>query len=220
MHEAIFDIAGRGGYAVATAGTDASLELWCNDHCDLLHVRGSDAPDIVRQVESIVGVREEIRREDEIALITDDCLRRHEEEGVETYLARHDCLLLPPLRYEGGSKFCRTLALDPGSLTACFRDLIDDGADVDVVSKREVDVVSEDAPVLSPESVLPELSGRQHEVLRLAFERGYYEIPRRTTTAQVAAEVGVSRRTAEEHLRRAENKIVAAVVNRLHGRRT
>jgi hypothetical protein len=217
VYEATFEISGEGGYSVATAATEASVELWCNDHCDLLHVRGPDAESVVERVDRLVGVRERLDRSAEVLLITDDCLRRRETDAIETYLARNDCLLLPPLRYEGGAKVCRVLALDSASLTDLYRELVDDGTTVDVLSKRHVNVVSEGAP-LSPAMALPDLSPRQYDALRLAVEDGYYEIPRRTTTAELADRLGVSRRTAEEHLRRAENKLVAAVFAHLRGR--
>ncbi|MDS0294885.1 helix-turn-helix domain-containing protein [Halogeometricum luteum] len=218
MYQATFEISGDGGYALATAETDASLELWCNEHCDLLHIRGASAEAVVERVERAVGVRERLDREGEVLLITDDCLRRREPNAIEAYLVRNDCLLLPPVRYEGGAKRCRVLALDPASLTAVYRELLADGLAVDVRSKRRANAVAEGVPP-SPADLLPDLSPRQYDALRAAVEGGYYEIPRETTTEELAAELGVGRRTAEEHLRRAENKLVGAVFERLRGRR-
>ncbi|QIB74708.1 transcriptional regulator [Halogeometricum borinquense] len=217
MYEATFEITDDGGYTLATEETAASLELWCNDHCDLLHIRGPDTEAVVDRVEHLVGVRERLDRPEEVLLITDDCLRRHDTNAIEAYLVRNDCLLLPPLRYERGAKVCRVLALDSGSLTDLYRELVADGTFVDVLSKRHVNVVSEDAP-LSPSSLLPDLSPRQYDVLQLAVEDGYYEIPRGTTTEAIADRLGVSRRTAEEHLRRAENKLIDTVFEHLRGR--
>lgn len=212
MYEAVFRIAGSGAYAAPTRRTDATIELWCNDHCDMLHVRGGT--DAVREhVEGSVGVRERVERGKELVLVTDECLKTREDDTVERYLARHDCLLVPPLRYARGAKFCRVLALDAGSLTAVYRDLTGEYA-VDVESKREVGSVTPDAPLLTADA-LPALSPRQREVFTMAHERGYYEIPRETTTEELAAALGVERRTAEEHLRRAENKLADALVEYL-----
>ena len=61
------------------------------------------------------------------------------------------------------------------------------------------------------DSALPDLSPRQREALLTAVETGYYRIPRDATTDDVAARLGVERRTAEEHLRRAENKLLSAL---------
>ena len=104
MYEATFLIRGDVAYADATASGDARVELWCNEHCDLLHVRG-DATDAVRaEVEAAVGVADVVERGREAIVVTERCLRPHTEGNVERYLERHDCLLLPPLRYEDGGK--------------------------------------------------------------------------------------------------------------------
>lgn len=220
MHEAIFHIAGDGTYAAATAGTDASVELWCNDHCDLLYVTDDAIDEVLAHVRDTVGVEDCLRRPDELVIVTSECLQQREGENgdgsegrvIERYLARHDCLLVPPLRYAAGAKRCRVLALDPAALTACYRDLVDDGFSVNVEAKREIETVAHDAPLLTLGGVLPTLSPRQRETLASAYDRGYYEIPRRTTTTEIAESVGVERRTAEEHLRRAENKLVGALI--------
>jgi len=216
MYEATFRIEGESAYAGATRDTDTVVELWCNDHCDLLHVRGAGEEAVLEHVRSLVGVQDLLWDEEELLVVTDDCLKRHEEHNVERYLARHGCLLVPPLSYADGAKTCRVLALDPANLTALYRDLAGEFS-VDVESKREIDAVTQNRPLLTLETALPELSPRQREALGVAHELGYYRIPRETTTAAIAERLGVERRTAEEHLRRAENKLVEALGTRLYG---
>ena len=214
MHEAFLGIEHPSAYAAATADTDTTVELWCNDHCDLLHVGGEETESVVAHVEEAVGVRERIADGDERLLITDDCLKERADDPIETTLAAHDCLLVPPLRYAEGRKWCRVLALDPANLTAFYRDV---AAEFPVVvdSKREVASVRADRPLLTLDSALPDLSPRQREALLTAVEMGYYRIPRDATTAEVASELGIERRTFEEHLRRAENKLLAGLAEYL-----
>ncbi|WP_115864623.1 helix-turn-helix domain-containing protein [Halorussus litoreus] len=214
MHEALLGITHPGAYAAATAGTDTTVELWCNDHCDLLHVGGSGGEAVVAHVEEVVGVRERIEEDDERLLITAECLKEREDDPIEARLADHDCLLVPPLRYAEGRKWCRVLALDPANLTAFYRDVAAEFP-VTVERKREVGSVTADQPLLTLDSALPDLSPRQRETLRTAVEMDYYRIPRGSMTAEVAAALGVERRTAEEHLRRAENKVVAGLAEYL-----
>lgn len=219
MYEATFRISDAGTYAAVTAGSDVRIELWCNDHCDLLHVttggNGDVAETVLDRVEDLVGVQDRLETTDELVVVTADCLKSHDPSHIESYLARHGCLLLPPLRYADGAKLCRVLALDPAALSTCYRELVDDGYRVGVDSKRKVSSVTQDAPLLTLDDALPTLTERQREVLQIAFETGYYEIPRRTTTEEIGRAVAVERRTAEEHLRRAENKIIAGLVEYL-----
>lgn len=207
MHEATLRLEPGGPYGEPTAGTGTTVELWCNDHSDLLSIRG-DASDVVDAVEARVGIRDRLERGDRTVVVTTDCLR---ERGgtVEEHLRRHGCLLVPPLRYARGAKLCRVLALDPADLTTLYRDLLDVRS-VTVESKRSVDdPVGEDPVSAGPR---PNFSARQHDALTTAYEGGYYERPRETTTADIATELGISRRTAEEHLRRAERKVMDALV--------
>lgn len=55
------------------------------------------------------------------------------------------------------------------------------------------------------------LSERQREVFELARERGYYEWPREVSATELADELGVSKATTLEHLRKAEAKVMKSL---------
>ncbi|GAD52940.1 bacterio-opsin activator domain-containing protein [Halarchaeum acidiphilum MH1-52-1] len=52
------------------------------------------------------------------------------------------------------------------------------------------------------------LTERQHELLELAVERGYYDHPRGATLTELAAEAGVAKSTLSGLLQRAEGRVV------------
>jgi len=214
MYEAVFRVFGDGAYERATDGTGTTIELWCNDHSDLLHVTGRDPENVVAEVRERVGIADRLTQADEQVLVTEECLKSHLDNNVERYLAAEGCLLIPPLKYVEGAKQVRALALSPESLSAVYQALAA-AFDVTVESKRAVQSVTPDAPLLTVEDVLPTLSARQREVFLAAHEAGYYELPRETTTAAIAERVGVERRTAEDHLRRAERKLADSLVEYL-----
>jgi len=198
-------------YEGATAGRDVSIELWCNDHCDLLYVRGDADGEVRQEVERAVGVEDTIQRANEQIIITAECLQPYIEDNIEGYLSKHECLFLPPLRYESGGKVVRVLTLESRNLTEFYQDA-QESFDVTVRSKREIDTVTQDHPMLSMDRVMPSLSDRQEEAVVLAWEAGYYEIPRGATTEELAEEMDIDRRTLEEHLRLAEQKLVGTLV--------
>lgn len=224
MHEATFHIRGGVPYEEATKNRDTSIELWCNNHCDLLHVKGSVTNEVQNEIEKTVGIEhsssshpgieETVGDDGQQVIITSQCLRPHTENNIESYLAEHDCLLLPPLRYERGGKVVRVITLDPENMTRFYQD-IQKSFRVEVQSKREIDTITQDQPMLSVESLVPTLSERQQEAILMAWQAGYYEIPRETTTKKLAARMDIDRRTFEEHLRLAEHKFIGALVNRL-----
>jgi HTH DNA binding domain len=53
------------------------------------------------------------------------------------------------------------------------------------------------------------LTGRQERAMRLAFELGYFDYPRRASLSAVATRLGVGRSTALELLRKATTKLAA-----------
>jgi DNA-binding CsgD family transcriptional regulator len=77
-----------------------------------------------------------------------------------------------------------------------------------------VDVTLERAGKYQPEMGDPagKLTDRQIEILRTALAAGYYDIPRRATQRDLAAELGLSRGTIGDHLRRIEVKIIRAII--------
>lgn len=56
------------------------------------------------------------------------------------------------------------------------------------------------------------LTDRQREVIRTAFEMGYYEVPREVSTERVAAELDLDASTVAEHLQRAERNVLSQVL--------
>lgn len=228
MHEATFHIRGGIPYEEATRNRDISIELWCNNHCDLLYVKGGVTDEVRNEIVETVGIEhssskqpgieETVEGDGEQVIITSECLRPHTENNIESYLAEHDCLLLPPLRYERGGKVVQVITLDPENMTRFYQD-IQESFHVEVQSKREINAISQDRPMLSVESLVPDLSERQQEAILMAWQAGYYEIPRETTTEKLATRMDVDRRTFEEHLRLAEHKFVGALVNRLFNTR-
>jgi len=57
------------------------------------------------------------------------------------------------------------------------------------------------------------LTDRQRDVVAEALERGYYDWPRGIKSEPLAAELGISRATLQEHLRKAERKLISAALD-------
>jgi predicted DNA binding protein len=60
--------------------------------------------------------------------------------------------------------------------------------------------------------MLSALTDRQLEVFRTAVELGYYEIPRRATHEEIADSLGCAPSTVDEHLRKAESRVLQSLV--------
>lgn len=211
MYEATFRIDHESPYATITRRTDAKVEVWCNQYCDLLHLTGTELDSMLTTISDTVGIRDIVYKDEEVVLITENCLLAFRDNLLEEYLQKHNCLSLPPLTYDHGTLLTRVLSLSEEELTEVYRDLSEDHS-VDVESKHEIETVVPDMPLLMLDSALPDLSEGQQNALTTAIDEGYYEIPREAKTSEIAAKLDISRRTFEEHLRRAENKLVKSIV--------
>lgn len=67
----------------------------------------------------------------------------------------------------------------------------------------------------SSTGTVPGLTPPQAEALRVASRRGYFEVPRRASLEDAAAELGISRQAFSERLRRAESHVIDYFVTHL-----
>ncbi|SEP25022.1 Predicted DNA binding protein, contains HTH domain [Halorientalis persicus] len=56
------------------------------------------------------------------------------------------------------------------------------------------------------------LTDRQHEALRIAYERGYFDIPRQASLEDVAEELEITPSSVSERLRRAQTQLIEETV--------
>lgn len=87
------------------------------------------------------------------------------------------------------------------------RDAIEEIPDSLSVSVDQVGTYSPDR-----RDMLSMLTDRQLEVFQKAVKLGYYEIPRRTTHEKIAEHLTCAPSTVDEHLRKAESRVLRALV--------
>ncbi len=120
-------------------------------------------------------------------------------------------LYLPPSRYGPAGESYQFLAeaerLDPGVLGH----LPDEVQVVEAGTKPLTSLEFEGGFLVPIGALFHELTVRQREALVRAILRGYYRIPRTVRTEQLAESLGISRPGFESLLRKAENKLIAAV---------
>ncbi|MEA1994499.1 MAG: helix-turn-helix domain-containing protein [Euryarchaeota archaeon] len=75
-----------------------------------------------------------------------------------------------------------------------------------------IESVSFQQPTISDYNLLSTLTPRQREVLITAKKQGYYEIPRKVNADDISEELGISKATMLEHLRKAENRIISQIL--------
>lgn len=69
-------------------------------------------------------------------------------------------------------------------------------------------IVSAGEAAFTPNSLLMTLTENQRKTLERAFNKGYFDFPRRTGSAELAKSLGISKATVSEHLRKAEKELL------------
>jgi len=83
-----------------------------------------------------------------------------------------------------------------------------DADETTVVAKR-----TQTERELDGDGPLAALTERQRDAVRAAYHAGFFEWPRESSGEEVAADLGVAQPTFVEHLRRAEAKLLSAVLD-------
>jgi predicted DNA binding protein len=194
------------------------LAWWTNFDQDVLEASygGSDIPDGYREylgkaIEYMGGriVRNALTNSKLQMVINWDGTKR--EYSTSRAFMKRGCLVLQPTVHTEGWEHYRVVAFSDKDVKDLFGDL-DKRGEVQIVSKKAVEEGSvKDNLVISAASILGDLTGNQAEALLLALDSGYYSIPKSITTEKVAARMGLPRTTFEEHLRKAESKVLLSV---------
>ncbi|HEX9908212.1 MAG TPA: helix-turn-helix domain-containing protein [Thermoplasmata archaeon] len=106
-----------------------------------------------------------------------------------------NCYLVSASAAKGGSMLWRIMASDRAEVQKLVGKLSK--------AKCEVSLLR-----ITPISEQEVLTGRQQEVIMIAFERGYFETPRKVKLKDLARITGVSQATLSEILRKGQKRIV------------
>ena len=106
-----------------------------------------------------------------------------------------DCFLTHGVTTEDGSLLLKIMAGERKSLRDFIFRLEEDGCEVRIISLRDPE----------KEDILTE---RQEEILRTAYEMGYFEYPKKVSIKELAERLNMSISTLSETLRKSEKKVL------------
>jgi len=116
----------------------------------------------------------------------------------------------PPAVYKDGWGYFRVIGFDETKTKDLFREMNGRGP-TELIRKRELTLSVLPSSVWV-NSLFAELTQKQIDAVLKAHRHGYYTSPRQITTESIAKGAGLSRSTYEEHLRKAENRIMGALI--------
>jgi len=131
---------------------------------------------------------------------------RGNAHSISTTIARAGCTPLWPALFVGGEELYTVLAQTREALDDLVLALRVHGhVSIDHVADALPSQLAVNVPMTD---ITTNLTERQLIVLQKAIADGYYDSPRRTSTEALAASFGVTRSTLEEHLRKAERRVL------------
>ncbi len=194
----------------------ASVYIWCNKENDVFEV-------IVRNPESYPLVRDEVRAHNFLEVVeesSDDhrfcliirkcsCMK---ENTIVRHIGELNLLNIFPNIVENGWVYHRLVVFKHDDLQELLRRFDNWGWAYKILRKVRFDGFIASSLTLSADVLFSDLTEKQMDALLTAHRLGYYELPRRTDVQTIAAKRRVPRTTFQEHLKKAENKLVTSLV--------
>lgn len=192
---------------------------WCNYSKDVLEITYDDFAvfqDLQRELDGIassLGVKV-IRKSftgKNVQLVVQHCGCVRIPVEISSIIERHNCFELQPTLYREGWEWYRILAFSVGDIKALFADL-GKSCRVEVLSRRAAQEGSvRENFLISTNNLFGKLTQKQVKALLLALDNGYYRIPKKMKTEEIAKLLDMPRTTYEEHLRKAESKVLRSL---------
>ncbi|MHA2389404.1 MAG: helix-turn-helix domain-containing protein, partial [Candidatus Hodarchaeales archaeon] len=192
-----------------------TIELWCNSQNDILEFKGpKDTLDraILELEQDFGSVIKAFPERNHVQLVVKLC--KCTEFPLDTIFNKYDCLELPPTKYVAGREIIN-LIVTPDDAGLILEDIRrqESVAEVNVLKLAPLKTTSSPYPFYLPLNELKEsLTEKQQITLGIAYKKGYYDIPRAIPLKNLAKEIAISRRTFDEHLRKAEKKVMSFLV--------
>ncbi|SIS18400.1 helix-turn-helix domain-containing protein [Natronorubrum thiooxidans] len=210
LYEASFRVKHECPYReISERHPDLTIREWYLSDCQVLEITSSETPtdDLRAEIDELGTVLHESVDDTGLHVVTQACLCSLEGSIIDRF-EEHNCLYQPPTIHRQGWEHYTVIAFDEADVRALIRDLESD-RDIDVLSKTAISEQEIPHSMLAPvDQLFDGLTDRQLAALRLALESGYYEQPRKTSLRELADRTSVARSTYEEHLRKAENKLL------------
>lgn len=198
---------------------DAVFTHWCNREKDVMEISYRDLQsfqsiqrDLDRYMRELgTRVVRKAMSSSNVQLVVHSCNCHRLRTNVSPLFGKHNCVKLQPAIYREGWEWYRFVAFSQRDVRALFDELAKAGK-VEIVSKvsRERSAVRESV-VVSVANLFGGLTRKQLEAMVTALRNDYYRVPKRVTTEEIADRLGVPRTTFEEHLRKAEGKVLRAI---------
>jgi predicted DNA binding protein len=195
------------------------MASWCNNEVDVLEITGEDPKaleTLQKDVKSMEkALKTKILRQSSsnrnVQLLIQHCGCEQVPAPVSPVFERNNCLEIQPATYRGGWEYYRLISFNDKDLRKVFSTL-EGYCNLEIISRRAVPSGAvKETMLVSTSSLFGGLTRKQVQALVFALENGYYQVPKKVTTEEMASKLRLPRTTYEEHLRKAEGKVLRSM---------
>jgi len=160
---------------------------------------------------AILGVLEEVSDNRRLYLNVNEC-HCMTQDTIVRHIGELDILNIFPNLIEHGWGYHRLIVFRHQDLEELLRRIENWGWIYKILRKVPFDGFIASSLTLTADALFSNLTEKQIEAMLTAHKHGYYDLPRRADAQAIATKEKVPRTTFQEHLKKAENKIVGALV--------
>ena len=191
-----------------------NMSRWCNREVDILEAesRGASIDDfeaglknVVKELgASLIHVHKYSKSALE-AVVKCKCAASNSSISI---VEASNCIPIMPVTYDGGFEHVKLFAFTKDDQKAAI-DNLGSISKVTIEQRGQLERHSaRPAMTVSVDNFLDSLTTKQLLALVEAIEMGYYAMPKRATVDEIASRLKMPRSTFEEHLRKAEVKVM------------
>jgi predicted DNA binding protein len=217
MFEVVFKAAHDGFYSNLSRRFPSFRKFfWCNYSNDIIEILVDDTEEYRLVMDEVAkykpsGIIEESIDQMKFHLVVKNCTCT-DENTVGKYMGSLDVLHVFPVITEKGWEYHRVLFFKHEDFEELVQRLTENGFIIEILRKVPFDGYIGGSLALNTDTLMSDLTEKQVDALLTAYKYGYYYLPRKADVQTIANKIQVPRTTFQEHLKKAENKLMAALV--------
>ena len=188
--------------------------VWCNRDIEVVEIvveKPEALSALMEGLSKIGDIVETSSDSDKVHLVTKKC-NCTLENSVSKNIDECNLLHVSPIVFEQGWEYYRVIAFRHEDLKRLLERLEEIAFSFEVLRKVPFDGFIASSLTLTADALFSDLTEKQMDALLSAYSHGYYMLPRKADVKTIAGRKQVPRTTFQEHLKKAENKLVASLV--------
>jgi len=204
--------------SISQKNPHSRMMVWRNGEREVTEVIPRGGRDIASVVEEIAHQDDviDIFQEDDRGYIVSRIHLCQVEHIIEECIEEFGILAIYPIIFTAGWQYHRIVVFHHDHISKVFSKFEESCFVPWMLRKVPFRGFSESQMTVTTEALFSDLTEKQTNAILTAYANGYYKIPRDAGLQSIAERLDLPRTTFQEHLKKAENKIMKAIVPHIH----